>query len=334
MANYSKYLITIMFILNVAFSTNALTVKLGSLAPSGSPWDKAIRKISAEWKTISKGKVIIKVYPGGVAGDELDMIRKMRINQLHSAALTGIGMTKLFAGVMSVQLPLLVRNDDELHYVMNKLSPRFEKEIETKGFKVLTWTKVGWVHFFSKEPVINTEDLQKQKLWIAEGDADGVEAWKNAGFNPVPLSTNDIMTSLQSGMIEGISVTPLSAAAYQWFGVADNMCDMQWAPLLGGIVINTSVWNKLPPALQEKLEKAAKRIGQEMQEEIDQADKQAISIMKQNGLKITHVPDKVVMQWKSVAEEAYKSVVGKSFDEETYKLILQYLKEYRNGKNL
>ncbi len=334
MTDFRKYFIAVIIILTTFSASEALTIKLGSLAPSGSPWDKAIRKISAEWKTLSKGKVIIKIYPGGIAGDELDMIRKMRINSLQSAALTGIGMTKLFAGVMSVQLPLLVRNDEELHYVMNKLSPRFEKEIEEKGYKVLTWTKVGWVHFFSKEPVVNTSDLQKQKLWIAEGDADGVQAWKKAGFNPVPLSTNDIMTSLQTGMIEGISVTPLSAAAYQWFGVANNMCDMQWAPLLGGIVINTKVWNKLPPALQEKLEDSAKRIGQEMQEEINQADKKAISIMKQNGLNVTHVPEKVVMEWKIVAEEAYKTVVGKSFDKETYELILQYLKEYRNGKEL
>lgn len=327
-------IISFLMVSTIASTAGALTVKLGSLAPSGSPWDKAIRKISAEWKQLSKGKVIVKIYPGGIAGDELDMIRKMKINQLHSAALTGIGMTKLFAGVMSVQLPLLVRNDAELNFVMDKLSPRFNKEIEDKGFKVLAWTKVGWVHFFSKDPVIKTEDLQKQKLWIAEGDADGVQAWKKAGFNPVPLSTNDIMTSLQSGMIEGISVTPLSAAAYQWFGVANNMCDMQWAPLLGGIVISTSIWNKLPPALQKKLEDSARRIGNEMQKEIDQADEEAITIMKQNGLNVTHVPEEVVIQWKTVAEEAYKTVVGKSFDKETYELIIQILKEYRNGKSL
>lgn len=334
MINKSSILLALIFSLNIAFTAEALTVKLGSLAPSGSPWDKAIRKISAEWKTISKGKVVVKVYPGGIAGDEMDMIRKMRINQLHSAALSGIGMTKLFTGVMSVQLPLLVRNDEELYYILDKLSPKFEKEIEEKGFKVLTWTKVGWVHFFSKQPVVNTVDLQKQKLWIAEGDADGVQAWKKAGFNPVPLSTNDIMTSLQSGMVEGISVTPLSAAAMQWFGIANNMCDMQWAPLLGGIVISTKIWNKFPPALQKKLEDSAKKIGKEMQTEIDQADQQAISIMKQNGLKVTHVPEDVVLQWKNVAEEAYKTVVGKSFDKETYELILRYLQEYRNGKNL
>lgn len=334
MIKQHKYIYALVLILTLAQLSNALTIKLGSLAPSGSPWDKAIRKISSEWKALSKGKVIVKVYPGGIAGDEMDMIRKMRINQLHSAALTGIGMTKLFTGVMSVQLPLLVRNDKELHYVMEKLAPRFESEIEAKGFKVLTWTKVGWVHFFSKQPVVNTIDLQKQKLWIAEGDADGVQAWKQAGFNPVPLSTNDIMTSLQSGMIEGISVTPLSAAAYQWFGIANNMCDMQWAPLLGGIVISMKTWKKFPPALQAKLEASAKKIGKEMQVEIDQADQQAINIMKQNGLNISHVPENEVVQWKTVAEEAYKTVVGKSFDKETYELIVKYLEEYRNGKNL
>lgn len=311
--------------------TLALTIKLGSLAPNGSPWDKALRKISAEWSAISKGKIKLKIYPGGIAGGEGDMLRKMRIGQLHAAGLTGIGMCRVFPGILAVQLPLLVRSDKELYYVLEKMKPKFEKELEAKGFTVLIWSKVGWVHFFSKKAVVTPDDLKKHKLWNYAGDPDGTQAWKKAGFNPVPLSPTELMTSLQSGMVDAFSTTPLSAAAYQWFGLAKNMCGMKWAPLIGGIVVSTKTWKKIPEKMRVKLLGAAKKIGTEIQTEIDNADAQAISIMKQHGLKVNPVSSDIEAQWLPVVKNGFDMVIGKSFDEASYNEVKRHLKTFRES---
>lgn len=308
---------------------NALTIKLGSLAPNGSPWDKGLRRIAAEWSRISNGKVVLKIYSSGVAGGEEDMIRKMRIGQLGAAGLTGVGMCRIFSGILAVQLPLLVRTDDELYFVLDKMRPAFEKELEDKGFKVLIWSKVGWVHFFSKRPVVRTDDLKAQKMFIYAGDPDDVQAWKNAGFHPVPLSPTDLMTSLQSGMVETFTTTPLSAAAYQWFGLAKNMCGMKWAPLIGGIVISQKIWQKVPADLRQPFLDAAKRIGDELQEEIDRADARAVEIMKQHGLTVHEVSPEAEAEWKAAVQDAFFSVIGKSFDVKSYELTKKYLAAYR-----
>jgi TRAP-type C4-dicarboxylate transport system substrate-binding protein len=312
--------------------SSALTIKLGSLAPNGSPWDKALRKISAQWSSISKGKITLKIYPGGIAGGEGDMLRKMRIGQLHAAGLTGIGMCRVFSGILAVQLPLLVRTDEELYYVLEKMKPKFEKELEAKGFTVLIWSKVGWVHFFSKKPVVTPDDLKKHKLWNYAGDPDGTQAWKKAGFHPVPLSVTELMTSLQSGMVDAFSTTPLSAAAYQWFGLAKNMCGMKWAPLIGGIVVSTKTWKKIPEKMRIKLLDAARQIGNEIQAEIDNADVQAITIMKQHGLKVHPVSRDVETQWLSVVQSGFNMVIGKSVDEASYNEVKQHLKTFREKK--
>ncbi len=330
---HRKTIITAFLALSLLLThTFGLTIKLGSLAPNGSPWDKALRKISSEWSSISKGKISLKIYPGGIAGGEEDMLRKMRIGQLHAAGLTGIGMCRVFPGILAVQLPLLVRSDEELYYVLEKMKPKFEKELEAKGLTVLIWSKVGWVHFFSKNPVITPDDLKKHKLWNYAGDPDGTQAWKKAGFNPVPLSTTELMTSLQSGMVDAFSTTPLTAAAYQWFGLAKNMSGMKWAPLISGVVISTKSWKKIPESMRKKLLDAARKIGTEIQIEIDNADVQAITIMKQHGLKVHPVSKEVEAQWMPVVQSGFNMVIGKSFDEASYNEVKQHLKTFREKK--
>jgi TRAP-type C4-dicarboxylate transport system substrate-binding protein len=312
-------------------STFALTIKLGSLAPNGSPWDKALRKIAAEWSTISKGKIKLKIYPGDLAGSESDMLRKMRIGQLHAAGLTGIGMCRVFSGILAVQVPLVIKTDEELYYVLDKMKPKFEKELEEKGFTVLMWSKVGWVHFFSKNPVVTPDDLKKHKLWNYAGDPDGTQAWKKAGFHPVPLSPTELMTSLQSGMVDAFSTTPLSAAANQWFGLAKNMCGMNWAPLIGGIVVSTKTWKKIPEKLRVKLLAAAMKVGEESQVEIDKADAQALKIMQDHGLKVHPVSEEVEAQWQNVIDSGFDLVIGKSFDEASYNEVKKHLKDFRES---
>jgi len=326
---------TVLLLLTISIlPSQALTIKLGSLAPNGSPWDKSLRQIAAEWASLSNGKIKLKIYPGGIAGGEEDMLRKMRIGQLNAAGMTGVGMCRVFPGILTIQLPLLIRNDEELYYVLEKMRPKFEKKLEASGFKVIIWSKVGWVHFFSKDPVVKPDDLRAHKLFNYEGDPDGTMAWKKAGFHPVPLSPTELMTALQSGMVNAFSTTPLSAAAYQWFGLAKNMCGMKWAPLIGGIIVSTKTWKKVPAKLRPKLLEAAKKIGENAQSEIDNADAQAITIMKEHGLKVHPVSEKEEAQWVTEVQSGFKIVIGKSFDKESYDELKQHLKAFRetNGK--
>jgi len=150
----------------------ATVIKVGSLAPEGSPWDTALKKMAAEWKALSEGTIELKIYPGGIVGNEPDMIRKMRIGQLQAAAFTGMGMSYIAPEVFALSLPFLVRDDDELDYLMDKTAVRFAKLIEDKGFVVVVWSKAGWVNFFSKKPVVYPADLRQQKIAVAESEPE------------------------------------------------------------------------------------------------------------------------------------------------------------------
>ncbi len=316
----------LIFLVSEALS---LTIKLGSLAPIGSPWDINLRKISAEWNRVSGGKIILKIYPGGIIGDEDDMIRKIQIGQLDAAGISGIGLSRIYNGILALQLPLLVRNNDELINVLEKMKPYFEQQVEKKGYKIILWNLGGWVHFFSKNPIVHPDDLKKAKMWVWEGDPDQIQAWKAQGFQPIPLPATEIMTSLQSGMVDALATNPVTAAAYQWFGIANHMCGLQWAPFIGGFVISKKTWNQIPSDLKPKLLEIIKQIGKTMEAEVLQANEKALLIMKQHKLVIHPVSEDIVKEWQAAVDLGFQRLVGKSFDKESYDKIKFYLDEYR-----
>ena len=166
-------------------------IKLGSLAPADSPWDKALLKMALDWQAISKGRVTVKVYSGGIAGDEPDMLRKMRIGQLQAAAVSGSGLGKIHPDFLVYQLPFMARNDEELEYLFGRLRPRLEKLAEEKGFVFLAFNRSGWLHFFSKTKLLVPADMEKLKFFVMEGSPEVDQAWKEMGFHIVPLPAND-----------------------------------------------------------------------------------------------------------------------------------------------
>ncbi len=305
-------------------------IKFASLAPPGSPYDNGVRAIAADWEKISGNKIKMNIYSGGVAGDEDDVIRKMKIGQLQAAGITAIGLSRLARDVVTIQFPMLIRTNEELFYVMEKMEPSFEKELELKGIRVLGWLAVGWVHYFARQPVSSPEQLKKMKMFFWAGDPHSVQAWKEMGFNPIPLAATDIMSSLQSGMVDALAAPSLTAAAFQWFTIADNMCELKWAPLVGAIVVSTAVWNKLPDDLRPRLHDAVRKHVAVMNKEILRADAEAIDVMKQNGLTIDKVSPENEKAWKKVADVGIAKCEGKSYNAEIRVLLTKYVEEFRH----
>ena len=213
-----KHMILVPFLaLSVLLATNlpaaAATIKLGTLAPEGSPWHEIMLDMVEAWKQASGGTVKVRLYPGGVAGDEPDMVRKMRVGQLHAAALTGAGLSEIAPEIRALQMPMMFASDDELEYVRNAMGEQLEAILESKGFKVLTWGDAGWVHFFTQDPVVDPEDLKPMKIFTWAGDTAVLDAYKAAGYHPVPLAATEIHSALQAGLINAMATDESGALA-------------------------------------------------------------------------------------------------------------------------
>ena len=309
-------------------AADALALKLGSIAPKGSPWELALRRLSAEWARISEGSLTVQVYPAGAAGDESDMIRKMRIGQIQAALVTVSGLQQIWNGVKVLSYPLFIRDDAEFRHTMESLWPLLDREMEARGFKVVFWSPGGWMYFFTRLPVSRPDDLRRQKIWVW-GDPDEILAWQSMGFQVVPLSSLDVMTSLSGGMIDGMVTSPLVAASNQWFGVAANMAGLRLSPLWGAMVIPLRTWEAVPADLRPRLLEAAKRAADELAPEIAKADEAAIGVMKKYGLRVSDVPAAARVEWEEVVGRGLTLLEGTAYDRAAVAAARKIIAEYR-----
>lgn len=324
-----KWVRTFSVLFFISFILPAQVIKIGSVAPDRSPWNDALKEIAREWEAITKGQVRLKIYPGGIAGSEEDMIRKMKVGTLGGAVLTNIGLTKIYPDAFVLSTPFMFHSEKEMEYVMGHLNPIFEKEIKEKGFKVIIWTMSGWVNFFSKAPVLYPQDLKKQKLAFSTGEPAMEQAWKKSGYTIVPCDLKDLMMALQSGMVDAFYLPPLVAGAGQYFPLAPHMCTLKIAPLVGGMVIMDKIWERIPENYKQPMMEVVKRLSAKLALETDALEKKALVSMKKNGLIIHEPPPDSLAKWKEAANKGMDELIGKVFKKEIYEKMQQLLQEYR-----
>ena len=322
-------LLALSLVLSAALPAAAATIKLGTLAPEGSPWHEILVDMTAEWNRASGGDLRVRIYPGGVVGDEPDMVRKMRIGQLHAAMLTSSGLSEISPEIRALQMPMMFASNEELDYVRARIGGRIEAALEAKGFKVLMWGDAGWVHFFTKSPAVNPEDLRPMRIFTWVGDSSIINAYKAQGYQPVPLAATEIHSALQAGLIDAIPVTPISALSFQWFGQAKHMTAVKWAPLVGAVVISTKKWRSLPPELRPRLLDIARVTGVRMRKSVRHLGAEAIEVMKKHGLVVHEVPAAAVARWERTARDGYPSLIGSYVSKDLVEEVERLRDEYR-----
>jgi len=313
----------------LAFSQTV--IKLGTLAPDGSPWHQSLQLMGERWRKISGGQVKLVIYPGGVLGDEPDMVNKMRIGQIQAAGLSGAGLSGMEPGVMALQIPMMFDSYEELDYVRERIAPRLEKLLEGRGYVVLNWGDVGWVHFFSTRPATRLADMRAMKLFTWAGDNETLELWKSNGFRAVPLAATDILTGLQTGLIDAVPTTPLYALLNQSFGIARNMNDVKWAPLIGATVVSKRVWDSIPAGQRTEMLAVARDAGVGMQGAIRKMGDEAIATMQKRRLQVNHADAATVADWRKEAETVYPKLRGSMIPADLFDEVRRLRDEYRSS---
>ena len=315
-----------------AAGAGPIVVKMATLAPEGSAWYKILAQMGDDWKKASGGAVSLRIYPGGVVGDEDAMIRKMRVGQLQAAAVTGIGLATIDRSFYALHVPMMFASDEEFDFVRDRLAPMLEKRLEEKGYVVLNWGDAGWVHFFAKEPFTRPAEVKAMKLYVGAEDATLVQLYKETGFRPVSLSVVDILPGLQTGLINAFDTTPLAALAFQWFALAPHMADLRFAPLTGATIIDKRAWAKIPADLRPKILEASRTGGQRLRGEIRKLNEEAVKVMVRNGLKISRIPPEAQAEWRKLIEDIHPRIRGPIVPADAFDAVRASRDAYRAGQ--
>lgn len=307
---------------------------MGTLAPKGSRWHEILVDMGEQWKKASGGKIELKVYPGGEQGDEPAMVEKLRIKKLQSVALSGAGLSGIEPGVSALQIPMMLNSYEELDYVRDRIADRLEKGFVQRGFVLLNWADAGWVHFFTKKPAMRPDEIRQLKLCVLQGDNGTYELYKTHGFHPVALAATDIMTGLQTGLIDAFQSPPLLALGSQWFGGAKNMLDIRFAQLVGATLISKPVWDKIPEPTRNEMLKISRTAGIALREEIRKAEAASIPLMQQFGLNVVHADARAQGEWRALSESIYPNLRGGEIPADLFDQVKQLRDEYRKAHPL
>jgi len=306
-----------------------IEIKIGTLAPQGSSWIKAFHSIDAEVRGKTDKQVGLKIYPGGVLGDEKDMLRKMHIGQIHGAALTSAGLSAIFNEMDVFQIPFLFESHHEVDYVIEKMEAFFKKGFDENGYILLGWSEAGFVHLMSTTPVATLDDLRKAKVWTWADSPMTKVIFDQANVSAIPLSVPDVLVGLQTGLVNVVYAPPSGAISLQWFTKIKYMTDVNLIYLIGGLVIQKKMFNKISPDHQKILLETCRRRLNELKTTIRQENQEAIQVMVKHGVKIITSTPAQVADFKKVSDQAMQRLEGKSFSKKIREEVITKIEAYR-----
>ena len=305
-------------------------LRLGTLIPKNSLYHRVLLELGEAWKKAQNDGSTFTAYTDGTQGSETDTVKRMRIGQLNAALITVVGLREIDPAVSALQnLPLAFRSWEELDYVRDRMRPALDKKFLDKGYVVLLWGDAGWVRFFSHDPASRPDDYKRMKMFSWAGEPEQLEIMKRLGYQPVSLETADILPALQTGLINAVPATPYFALAAQLNGPAPYMLELNWAPIVGALVITAKAWNAMSAAGRDALRREAVTTGAQMRIKARAEVDEAVAAMRKRGLHVTQLSPAEEAEWRKFAEGVYPKIQGTLVPAETFDEVTRLLREYR-----
>ena len=324
-----KHFVITLLILVTQASAQEFTIKFATLAPEGSAWITVMKEYDQAIRKESGGRLGFKIYAGGVAGDEKDVIRKIRLGQFQSAGITGVGIGEIAKSARILDSPFLFKNHDEVDYVVGQYDAELRKEFENGGYVLLGWAEVGFVYVFTNTPVTKVEDMRNVKMWQWEGDPVAEATFKAFGINPIQLSITDVLTSLQTGLINGMYTSPLAGVSLQWYTATKYMLDYPLTNASGAVVIAKRDFDKMPPDIQEILLRNGKQLMRKLTELSRIDNTKSLDVLKKSKIIFTKPDANEIGRYEEIGKNARRLMVGKLYSEDLLNRVEKSVADFR-----
>lgn len=305
----------ICFFFSLFFSMNLYAgqqLKLAVLIPEGTTWGKSLKNLSREVESLTGGEVSFKIYFGGVSGDESDVLRKIRIGQLHGGIFTAKTLGEIYGDVRAMEIPFtFYDNQEKASVALKKMTPHFDQGLRSKGFINLGFYEIGQVYVVSTKKISNLNELKGIKIWSWEGDPLVGSLLDSLNLVSVPLALPDVLSSLSTGIINAAYAPPLGILALQWHTKVKYLVDFSTAFSIGSLLISDKAWSKIKVDHQQKILFAAKNL-------IEEANKKSVSesfaardLLKKSGIEFVSFPEADYKAAASVRNQVINKIKDK-----------------------
>ncbi len=307
-------------------------IKFATLAPDGSTWMKVLRNLDKELRTRTENRVGFKFYPGGVQGDELDVLRKMRNGQLHAGGFSGFGLGAVASEFRAIEVPFMYRNLDEVDHVRDEMAPYYKELFEKKGYLLLGWADVGFVYLYSNTPIHSPAELRRAKVWTWSGDKLAELFFKAFDVSPIPLALPDVLTSLQMGVVDAVYAPPPACIALQWFTRVKYMTDVPITYGFGALLVSKKAIRKVSPEDLAVLEELSAHYSNILVEKTRAQNIEAIASIRKEGVELLTVDAATQNIFFTTGRTAWDDGVDTLYPKELLERVSTIVEQYRKSK--
>jgi TRAP-type transport system periplasmic protein len=307
-------------------------IKVAVITPEGSAWTQALRRMAAEAEKRTHGEVRFRIYPGGISGDEMDVLRKIRVNRIHSAGFSGVGLGVIWPEVRILEAPLLFHSYEEIDFVKEQLFDEMAMGFEQKGFVLLGFAEAGFVYFFSREDFSKPDTLGKIRMWSWKGDPVAESFLRNFGIRAVPLHPADVITGLETGMIDSFYSPPLAAIAFQWHSRIRYLLDEPIVNSTGAFLISREMFDRLSADNQRIVRALSQQFCRELVHLSREDNRKSLDVMKAAGIHFIRPDAQQRAELEEKAEKTRNDNIGKLYSARLYQRVQGLLAQYRRAK--
>ena len=242
-----KSFYTLVALLAAAATAQAANVelKIATAAPGASSWVEAMRASAAEIKQKTEGRVTIKYYVGGVQGSDDQVLKKMRIRNLHGGAFTPSALSDIYPDINLYGLPLVFESYEEADYVRERMDQMLIDDLDKKGYVTFGFAATGFAFMMSSEPAATVSDLQGRKVWVPKGDEISYEAMQAISVSPTALPLTDVMVGLQTKLLDMVAVSATGALFLQWYTRVKYVTDLPLVYTYGFTAIDKKMFERI-----------------------------------------------------------------------------------------
>ena len=300
----------------VAFAKT--TIRFATPAPDGSLQVKVMKAMAKKISKATGGEVTFKIFAGGTVGDDLGVLRKIKLGHIDGGGFSGVGIGQILPEGRIWELPFFYTSDPQIDCIRDKLPAKhdFAKKFEEKGYVLLAWAGTGDVNLFSAKPIRSIADMKGTKPWAYKGDPIGQTTFAHFGLAGTELQLQDVLTSLQTGLIDTFYNAPSLTIALQWHVHAKYMLEQPLVYGSGAVLLKKDVWDALPAEHQQVIRDVFAEWTPKMVKKIRQQNRKSIGVMKEQGLEVVVGEPAQVKKFRAAGDEIAKKFVGKLFSQE------------------
>jgi len=326
---------TILFLISSEYTFAQIQIKIATLAPQNSEWAEKFQKGSIEIQERTENRVKLKFYWGGAQGNAKKILQKIKIRQLHGGTFSPTDFQEVYPDLNIYGLPFLFKDFDEVDYVRDRVDNQLEQGFKNLGFNTYGFAGGGFAYILSNEPIREYEDLKNKKIWLPQGDLISYEAMRSLNLLPVPLPMTDVLTGLQTGLIDIVAIPPVVALALQWHTKISYITRVPVLYAMGFLAIDSKIINRINTDDQKVLNEVINRIYSEVDSNSQQDSENAYEALSKIGIQEIQFDGDEYQKLTDLLEEPTKKMANDGFYSlELFNEIKMYIDDFRKSSEI